>query len=174
MGADSADINNDGLFDFLATDMSSTSPARAHVTMADLEMDAWFLDFARPRQVMRNSLYLNSGANRFLEIAHLAGVASTDWTWTAKFADFDGDGWVDLFVSNGMTRDFQNSDLKRDSRLAAGSQNSTHEFWQRQPPLRETNLAYHNAKSLPLRGSGQSMGSRPFGNQHGCRIWRPG
>jgi hypothetical protein len=163
MGADSADINNDGLFDFLATDMSSLSLARAQVTMSDLEMDAWFLDFARPRQVMRNSLYLNSGANRFMEIAHMAGVASTDWTWSVKFADFDGDGRVDLFVTNGMTRDFQNSDLKEESRREASSLTSAHEFWKRQAPLRETNLVYQNQGDFHFQEVGATWGL----NHHG-------
>ena len=131
--------------------------------MADLEMDAWFLDFARPRQVMRNSLYLNSGANRFMEVAHMAGVASTDWTWSVKFADFDGDGRVDLFVTNGMTRDFQNSDLKAESRRASSSATSTHEFWKRQAPLRETNLAYQNQGDFQFQEVGAAWGL----NHHG-------
>ncbi len=157
MGADSADINNDGLFDFIATDMSSTSRQRAHVTMGELSTDAWFLDFARPRQYMRNALYLNSGANRFMEIAYLAGVASSDWTWTAKFADLDGDGWVDLLVTNGMVRDFQNSDLKQASREAAGSA-KPHEFWQRQAPLRERNLAFRNTHECRFKNVSSAWG----------------
>ena len=35
----------------------------------------------------------------------------TDWTWAPLFADFDNDGWQDLFVTNGMVRDFANTDL---------------------------------------------------------------
>jgi hypothetical protein len=158
MGADSADINNDGLFDFIATDMSSTSRERAHVTMGELSTDSWFLDFAEPRQYMRNALYLNSGANRFMEIAHLAGVASTDWTWTAKFADLDGDGWVDLLVTNGMVRDFQNSDLKNANRMAAASAKSPHDFWERQSPLRERNLAFRNTQNCRFENVSSAWG----------------
>ena len=48
---------------------------------------------------MRNALYLNTGTHRFMEIAQLAGVANTDWTWSLKFGDFDEDGWTDLYVT---------------------------------------------------------------------------
>ena len=170
MGSDSADINNDGLFDFIATDMSSSSPARAHVTMADLAADSWFLDFAEPRQYMRNALYLNSGADRFMEVAYQAGVASTDWTWTAKFADLDGDGWIDLFVTNGMTRDFQNSDLKNASRKAAGSSPSPLEFWQRQEPLRERNLVFHNKSDCQFEEVGSAWGLDHLGISLGAAF----
>ena len=41
----------------------------------------------------------------------MAGVSKSDWTWSPLFGDFDNDGWVDLFVANGMSRDFMDSDL---------------------------------------------------------------
>ena len=63
-----------------------------------------------PRQTMRNMLYLNTGTGRFLETAFLSGVAQTDWTWAVKLADFDNDGRVDLFVTNGVSRNFTDAD----------------------------------------------------------------
>ena len=99
MGTDVADINNDGLLDFMASDMQGTTHYKQKISMGD--MQGWFLETAMPRQYMRNALYVNTGTQRFQEAAFLAGVASTDWTWSLKFADLDNDGRDDLYVTNG-------------------------------------------------------------------------
>ena len=72
-------------------------------------------------------------------------MADTDWTWSIKFADFDNDGWVDLFVSNGMTREWFNSDLRAEA-LERGEVGSAknNRFWEKQPKLAEPNLAFRN------------------------------
>jgi hypothetical protein len=55
-------------------------------------------------QYSRNTLQLNRGDGRFSDIAFLAGVASTDWSWSPLFADLDNDGRKDLFITNGIWR----------------------------------------------------------------------
>jgi len=67
-------------------------------------------------QYMRNTLQLNrgiddSGRVRFSEIAFMAGVAKTDWSWAPLFADFDNDGWKDIFIGNGYRKDVTNLDF---------------------------------------------------------------
>ena len=47
-----------------------------------------------------------------MEIAHLSGLAATDWTWAVKLGDLDCDGWLDLYVTNGMSGDYLNPDLR--------------------------------------------------------------
>ena len=56
---------------------------------------------------------VNTGTGRCLEAAHLAGLAATDWTWSVRFEDLDNDGRLDLFVTNGMNREYQNADLRQ-------------------------------------------------------------
>ena len=67
-------------------------------------------------QQMRNTLQLNNGNDKdgnpiFSEVGQLAGISNTDWSWAPFFADFDNDGWKDLFVSNGVLRDMTNLDF---------------------------------------------------------------
>jgi len=50
-------------------------------------------------------LQVNNGNGSFQEVANLAGVANTDWSWAALLADFDLDGFNDIFVTNGVYRD---------------------------------------------------------------------
>ena len=116
MGTDVADIDNDGRMDFLATDMLGTNHFRQKVAMGEMSESSWFLTSPTPRQYMRNALYLNTGTGRFMEIAYLCGVASSNWTWSVNFGDFDNDSRVDLFISNGMTRDWFHSDMRSDAR----------------------------------------------------------
>ncbi len=142
MGSDRADINNDGLIDFLASDMSGRDHLSQKMGMGEMGKNRWFLERADPRQYMRNALYLNTGGERMFEIAHQAGLANTDWTWSPKFGDLDMDGYVDLFVSNGMSRDFMNSDL------AAAIESRDDAMWRQTPVLKQANFAFRNRGDL--------------------------
>ncbi len=105
-----------------------------------------WVTMTEPRQYMRNALYIGTGTERLMEAAYLAGVADSDWTWAVKFADLDGDGREDLFLSNGMTRNFNNSDTPFSKELFIGR--SEWEPYENTPPRREQNLAFRNAGEL--------------------------
>ena len=145
MGADSADINNDGWPDFLAADMSGTTHFKDKTTMGAMGSRIW-VTFKEPRQYMRNALYIGTGVGRMMEGAYLAGVADSDWTWAVKFADFDCDGRDDLFLTNGMTRNFNNSDTPFSRDMFVGK--SEWEPYEDTPPRRESNLLFHNRGDL--------------------------
>ena len=153
MGTDVGDINNDGRLDLFATDMAGTNHFRSQVGMGDMERERWFLEVSDPPQYMRNALYLNSGSGRFLEIAHLAGLARSDWTWCPKFGDYDLDGRLDLFIGNGMTGDWFNSDVQRMLPLALvfGMQMTI-------PLKRDRNLAFRNQGGLGFEEVGAAWG----------------
>ena len=59
---------------------------------------------------MRNAVYVNTGAGRFLETGFFSGLESTGWTWAARFADLDCDGWEDAIFTNGIARDVNDAD----------------------------------------------------------------
>ena len=159
MGADAADINNDGRMDLFAADMSGTNHLKQKLSMGDMNDDGWFLEAVVPPQYMRNAVYLNTGTPRFMEAAWLTGLANTDWTWTPRFGDLDEDGWVDLFVSNGMTRDFSNSDVRQQLK-GKGEWNGVLnlDFWKQQPPRKDPNLAFRNTGALGFESVGPAWG----------------
>ncbi len=118
MGADIADYNNDGLVDVYTLDMLPEDNYRQKLLKGPDEYDQYhlLLDSGYYHQQMRNMLHLNQGADRtgrirFSEIGQMAGVSNTDWSWAGLFADFDNDGWKDLFVTNGYLRDFTDLDF---------------------------------------------------------------
>ena len=110
MGSDIADINNDLLPDIITLDMMPHSNERIKLATGDDNYDKnEVLDrVGLHHQTMRNMLQLNNGDGTFSEIGQLAGVSNTDWSWASLFADFDGDGYKDLYVSNGYEKDFTN------------------------------------------------------------------
>ncbi|MBL9139032.1 MAG: VCBS repeat-containing protein [Verrucomicrobiales bacterium] len=142
MGTDLADVDNDGLIDLLATEMAGSTRARRMTIQNGFDENRWFFEGAVPRQYPRNALFLATGTPRTFEVAFLAGLAETDWTWSPKWGDFDNDGWVDLFVANGMSRDYLNGDLL--AQPGVGGSRS----WRHRPLLREVNLAFRNQGQL--------------------------
>lgn len=118
MGADIADYNNDGRPDIYTLDMLPEDNRRQKMLKGPDEYDQYHLliDSGYYHQQMRNMLQLNmgiddNGISRFSEIGQLAGISNTDWSWAGLFADFDNDGWKDLFVTNGYLRDYTDMDF---------------------------------------------------------------
>ena len=171
MGCDLGDLNNDGLLDLIGTDMSSSTHARASVTMGDIQDEGWFLELPSPRQYMRNAAYLGTGCERVNEIAYLIGLDSTDWTWSVRFVDLDQDGKTDLHVTNGMSRDWGNSDLKT-AGLKLGPANSEiyNDFWDRQAPLKERNFAFRNLGELQFENVSRQWGLDQLGVGFGAAF----
>jgi len=118
MGVDIADFNNDGLMDIFQLDMSAEDNFRSKANMSSMDPAAFYksVNVGLHHQYMQNSLQLNNGNEAgelpvFSNVSRLAGVSSTDWSWGGLMADFDNDGWKDLFVTNGIRRDVNNKDF---------------------------------------------------------------
>ena len=112
MGNDIADINNDGLVDVVELDMRPEDNKRQKLIIPPTGYDKFQLSLriGYEPQFSRNTLQLNQGHGKFSEIAFLAGISSTDWSWSALLADYDNDGDKDLFATNGFLRDLGNMD----------------------------------------------------------------
>lgn len=113
MGSDIADINNDGLVDILTLDMLPEGNRRQKLLQAqeNYELYQEMATNGFHYQFMRNMLHLNNGNGTFSEVAQLAGISNTDWSWSALFADLDNDGHKDLYITNGYMRDYTNKDF---------------------------------------------------------------
>ena len=106
-------------------------------------------------QYMRNSLQLNNGSGLpFSEIAMMAGVNATDWSWSPLLADFDNDGWKDLFISNGYRHDITDMDFITDN-AKLGQQMKLFdadkiikETAKKQPEYKTKNRLFQNTKGL--------------------------
>ncbi len=114
MGTDIADFNNDGLLDIITLDMIAEDNYGIKTSMSGMNPKAFnhAVNTGFHYQYMYNALQLNRGGEKFSEIAQISGVSSTDWSWAPLLADFDNDGLKDLFVTNGLKRDFRNNDFR--------------------------------------------------------------
>jgi enediyne biosynthesis protein E4 len=113
MGADLADINNDGWSDLFVTEMLPKDNARQKTltTFEDWNRYRYNVENDYHHQFTRNMLQMNNADGTFSEIGRLAGVEATDWSWGALMFDMDNDGLKDIFVANGIYQDLTNQDF---------------------------------------------------------------
>ena len=104
MGNDIADINNDGLADILSLDMlpEDLKTYKTSGLEHPFQTYANYLKNGFSPQYMQNTLHINKGNLNFSETAFLSGIAASEWSWGALFADFDNDTHKDVFITNGI------------------------------------------------------------------------
>lgn len=172
MGSDIADYNNDGKPDIMVLDMLPEDNYRQKTLKGPDNYDKYMLrlNLGFQRQQMRNTLQLNNGNDKngvpiFSEVGQLAGVSNTDWSWSPLFADFDNDGWKDLFVSNGVLRDMTNLDfVKYGQTYSSKSKNPAHDkakMWEQisqMPTPALSNYIFRNNHDLGFTNSTAAWG----------------
>ena len=179
MGTDFGDVDGDGRFDLLVADMSSTSHYWGKMLMGSMDQHRWFLMHSRPQQYMRNALYVNTGTGRFHEAAHLAGLASTDWTWAVRFGDLDDDGRLDVYATNGIPVFTDNPDTGEefDRLWRQGMQQQALALFRAIPSVPEKKVARRNVGDLRFEDVGAQWGLDEASVAHGavlCDLDRDG
>jgi len=170
MGSDVADLNNDARPDIMTLDMLPEDNRRQKLLMAPDNYEKFDLNvrLGFNHQYMRNMLHINDGNGTYREVGQLAGVSNTDWSWSALFADFDNNGWKDLYITNGYMRDYTNMDfLKHMSDYVQNQQQGIQrsdvlKLVYEIPSSNLTNYAFENGKDLTFKNVTQQWGlSRP-------------
>lgn len=139
MGVDAADLNNDALPDLMQLDMLPKENNRLKMMLGGQDYDRKQMSispqFGHQMQYMRNCLQMNLGVKEerrkegasssppflrspsppslplFSEVGLMAGVAQTDWSWATLLADFDNDGWKDMYITNGYRKNVTDRDF---------------------------------------------------------------
>jgi len=171
MGADSGDLNNDGLVDYVVTDMRDRTHRQFMAGMEEIGRGLWEMERVSDLipQYMWNAVYLNTGTDRFQEVASLFGMQATGWTFGTRVADLDNDGRLDAFFTTGMIRNFIDADLV-DKQNVAPSLAARANVWKNSPPRAETPVAYHNLGDLRFADVTAAWGLDIPGVAFGCVV----
>lgn len=166
MGADLADINNDGKADIFTTDMLPEGDERLKTTTSfenyDLLTRKLNMDFFN--QYMSNALHINDGTH-FTEIANFAGVSKTDWSWGALIFDMDNDGYKDIYVCNGIYHDLTNQDFMdffanelMQKMVVTGQKEDIETIIAKMPSTPIPNYAFKNNSNLTFTNNASTWG----------------
>jgi hypothetical protein len=166
MGCDAADINNDGYPDLMTLDMYPAAEKIEKTSMGEDPLDIYLykLQFGYFNQYSRNCLQLNMGGQKFADVALMAGVAATDWSWAPLLADYDNDGHKDIFITNGIVRRPNNMDYikfaTQDSMLHATTVSRTlnQKAIEMMPEGKVHNYLFQGTPDLQFRDRSQEWG----------------
>lgn len=168
MGTDVADFNNDLRPDIVQVDMLPEDNARQKMLLGAPAFDRTEMSNEYySKQYVRNALQINNGKLptgelSFSEIGQMAGVAKTDWSWTSLFADFDNDGWKDLFITNGYRKDVTDLDFvvytKDPGMFNASKKKPSKELANLIPEVKVPNYLYRNQHDLTFENVSEKWG----------------
>ncbi len=168
MGADMADINNDGYMDLFVTDMlpDQFTRLKTKTTFENWDRYQYGIQNDYWHQFTRNVLHLNNQDDTFSEIGRLAGVEATDWSWGALIFDMDNDGWRDIFVANGIAHDltdqdyinFASSDEVKKAVISKDNKVDFKKLIDIIPSTPLPNYAFVNQKDLTFSNEADAMG----------------
>ena len=154
MGVDIADFNNDLYLDYIQVDMDAKDNRRSKANMASMNPDLFWstVNYGFHYQYMHNTLQLNRRIQGdkpfFSNISRLSGISSTDWSWGPLLADFDNDGWKDLFISNGIRREINNKDYFNEIKLRPMARDSLLYYTNQIPSEPIANFTFKNNSDL--------------------------
>jgi enediyne biosynthesis protein E4 len=175
MGADLADINNDGHPDVFTTDMLPEDDYRLKTLGAFDNIDVYRtkLELGFYHQFMKNCMQLNNGNGTFSEVANYSRIDATDWSWGALMFDADNDGFNDIYVCNGVNKDVTNLDFMNffandviQKMVLTGRKDKVDEVLQHIPVTPVANKTYRNTGNLKFDDVGNQwgLGQKSFSN----------
>ncbi|MEP6728467.1 MAG: CRTAC1 family protein [Bacteroidota bacterium] len=184
MGADIADINNDGNEDIMVMEMLPENYKRSKVSMPRMDVDGFhaIVDSGFQKQYMHNVLHLNNGNLFFSDVSQLAGVSKTEWSWSTLLSDFDNDGNRDIFVANGYRRDLFDGDIlqKQDAYVQTNNykyksgaemfEKGFREFLEIYDPIKVRNYLFKNKGNLAFENVSQAWGFEDSTFSNGAAI----
>ncbi len=167
MGADIADINNDGYPDIFTTDMLPDNDYRIKTTGSFDNYDVYNIKLKQGfyQQYMKNCLQLNNQNGKWCEIGNYSGVSASDWSWGALMFDADNDGYNDLYVCNGVNRDVTDLDFMdffandiNQKMVLTGKKESVDNILKEIPRTPLLNKAFRNKGNLQFEDAGTKWG----------------
>ena len=171
MSADSGDLNNDGVIDFIVADMRDHTRQGYMAGMEEVGRGLGEMERVTELipQYIWSAVYLGTGTDHYQEAAHLTGMDSTGWTWCTRIADLDNDGRQDVFFTTGMIRNFIDPDTV-DKQNVAPTLAARAAVWKNAAQRREHTLAYHNLGDLKFAEVSAAWGLDHLGISFGCAL----
>ena len=167
MGADIADINNDGYNDIFTTDMLPPDDYRLKTlgSFDNIDLYRTRINEGFYHQFMKNCLLVNNKDGNFVEAANYSGVSATDWSWGALFFDADNDGLNDIYVCNGINHDVTNLDFMDffandvvQKMIISGQKENVDSVLQHIPINLVPNKFFKNKGNLQFEDAGNKLG----------------
>ncbi|MGJ8736611.1 VCBS repeat-containing protein [Zobellia laminariae] len=167
MGNGVSDIDNNGKPDIMVLDMRPEDNERQKLIISSTGYDRFqmMLNAGYQAQYSRNTMQLNMGEGEFSEIGNMAGISSTDWSWSTLLADYDNDGYKDIYITNGFLRDLGNLDYihyqniydnplgEREAKI-----NQKLKSIQELPPAKLVNYSYRNSGNTTFEDTSEDWG----------------
>lgn len=172
MGSDYADLNNDLLPDLMTVDMLAENYARSKENMASMSTSNFLsmVQVGYHHAYMANMLHYNVGNGKFKETGQLSGIVKTDWSWAPLLADFNNDGLKDIFISNGVYKDYNNQDFRNElkARNARGESMTLDAVLGLMPSEKLDNYIFKNNGDLTFTKTIEEWGLKDPGFSNGA------